>query len=120
MFAVRTGVRISEAADTQWGEIDFDAKLWTIPAARMKMRKPHVVPLSRQAIELLDELLKIRTGDNVFPSPVGDKVATTLSIMVSSCAALSSNFIMLDIIFPSSVGQAYASLPPDVDVKRTA
>jgi integrase len=73
MFAVLTGVRISEATDAQWGEIDFDAKLWTIPGPRMKMRKPHIVPLSGQAIELLDELLKVRTGDNVFPSPIGDK-----------------------------------------------
>jgi integrase len=70
-FAVLTGVRISEATDARWGEIDLDNKLWTIPAARMKMRKAHIVPLSRQAIELLDELLKVRTGDNVFPSPIG-------------------------------------------------
>jgi integrase len=73
LFAVLTAVRISESADAQWGEIDLDAKVWTIPAARMKMRKPHIVPLSRQAIELLNELLKVRTGDNVFPSPIGDK-----------------------------------------------
>lgn len=72
-FAVLTGVRISEATDARWAEIDFDKALWTIPGPRMKMRKPHTVPLSRQAIELLDELLKVRTGDNVFPSPVGDK-----------------------------------------------
>ena len=37
------------------------------------MRKPHVVPLSPQAIELLDEMLKVRTGENVFPSPIGLK-----------------------------------------------
>jgi integrase len=73
LFAVLTATRISEATGATWGEIDFDKKLWSIPAARMKMRKPHVVPMSRQAIELLDELLKVRTGDHVFPSPVGDK-----------------------------------------------
>jgi integrase len=72
-FAVLTGARISEATDAQWGEFDFDKAIWSIPASRMKMRKPHVVPLSRQAIELLEELLAIRTGDNVFPSSVGDK-----------------------------------------------
>jgi integrase len=72
-FAILTATRISEATDAQWGEIDFDKKLWTIPAARMKMGKPHVVPLSRQAIELLDEMLKVRTGENVFPSPIGLK-----------------------------------------------
>ena len=62
MFAVLTATRISEATGVQWGEIDFDKKLWTIPASRMKMRKAHVVPLSRQAIELLEELFKVRTG----------------------------------------------------------
>jgi integrase len=72
-FAVLTATRISEAADAQWGEIDFGKKLWRIPGPRMKMRKPHIVPLSRQAVELLDELLKVRTGDFVFPSPVGDQ-----------------------------------------------
>jgi integrase len=73
MLAVLTGVRISEATGAQWIEFDFDRKLWFIPGPRMKMRQPHVVPLSRQAIELLDELLMVRTGDNVFPSPIGDK-----------------------------------------------
>ena len=73
MFAVLTGARVSEATGARWSEIDFDKGLWTIPASRMKMRNAHVVPLSRQAIELLDELLKVRTGDNVFPSPIGLK-----------------------------------------------
>lgn len=73
MFAVLTATRISEATDAQWGEIDFVNKLWTIPAARMKMRKVHIVPLSRQAIELLEELFKVRTGENVFPSPLALK-----------------------------------------------
>jgi integrase len=48
-----TGARISEATGVQWGEIDFDKKLWTTPGHRMKMRKAHIAPLSRQAIELL-------------------------------------------------------------------
>jgi integrase len=73
MFAVLTGVRISEATGVQWGEIDFDKKLWTIPADRMKMRTPHIVPLSHQAVQVLDELLRVRTGENVFPSPIGFK-----------------------------------------------
>lgn len=72
-FAVLTATRISEATDAQWDEIDFDQALWTIPGPRMKMRKPHIVPLSRQAIELLEELRAVRTGPNVFPSPIGDK-----------------------------------------------
>jgi integrase len=69
-FAILTASRISEATNAQWSEIDFDAKRWTIPEGRMKMREPHVVPLSRQALDLLDEMLKHRTGDFVFPGQV--------------------------------------------------
>ncbi len=46
-------LRPGELRKAEWAEIDFDAKVWTIAATKMKMRQPHVVPLSRQAIELL-------------------------------------------------------------------
>ncbi|MDE1152380.1 MAG: tyrosine-type recombinase/integrase [Micavibrio sp.] len=48
-----TFVRTSELIEATWDEIDFDACVWNIPASRMKMKKPHVVPLCRQAIDLL-------------------------------------------------------------------
>lgn len=48
-----TLVRPLEASGTRWLEIDLDAKLWTIPAERMKAKREHVVPLSAQAIEIL-------------------------------------------------------------------
>jgi integrase len=38
-------VRPSEAAAAEWAEIDLDAKLWTIPASRMKKKRQHIVPL---------------------------------------------------------------------------
>jgi integrase len=40
----------------EWGEFNLADKVWTIPAARMKMRRPHKVPLSKQALALLEEL----------------------------------------------------------------
>ena len=43
-------VRPSEASGTRWEEIDLDAKLWTIPAKRMKAKREHIVPLSPQAL----------------------------------------------------------------------
>lgn len=49
-----TLVRPSEASGAQWAEIDLDAKLWTIPAERMKAKREHIVPLSPQALEILD------------------------------------------------------------------
>ena len=62
-------VRPGELRHARWDEIDLDAALWIIPAEKMKMRKPHHVPLSRQSIAVLNEIRSI-TGANgyVFPS----------------------------------------------------
>ncbi|GHD02203.1 tyrosine-type recombinase/integrase [Novosphingobium pokkalii] len=62
-------VRPGELRHARWDEIDFDAAVWTIPAEKMKMRKPHHVPLSTQSIAILLEIRSI-TGSNgyVFPS----------------------------------------------------
>ncbi len=51
-----TFVRPGELRGARWDEFDIDAKLWRIPAIRMKMKSEHLVPLSRQAIEILEEL----------------------------------------------------------------
>lgn len=48
--------RPTEARLAKWCEIDFDKEVWAIPAARMKMRHDHIVPLSRQAIAILKEI----------------------------------------------------------------
>jgi len=64
-----TLARPSEAAGSRWIEIDLDAKLWTIPAERMKAKREHIVPLSSQAIELLMTLSPIsRHREYIFPS----------------------------------------------------
>lgn len=49
-------VRPGELRQAQWPEIDFEKEEWHIPAERMKMREKHIVPLARQAIEILREL----------------------------------------------------------------
>jgi integrase len=51
-----TFVRTSELIGARWSEIDFDKRIWNIPADRMKRRRPHYIPLSDQAIEVLNEL----------------------------------------------------------------
>ena len=63
-----TFVRTSELVGARWDEFDFDAQRWNIPAARMKMQSPHIVPLSQQALAVL-ELLRTLAGDSelVFP-----------------------------------------------------
>ncbi|MEO5707151.1 MAG: integrase arm-type DNA-binding domain-containing protein [Alteraurantiacibacter sp.] len=62
-------VRPGELRKAEWSEIDFDAAVWRIPAAKMKGRVEHTVPLSRQAIDLLRQAQGL-TGDGryVFPS----------------------------------------------------
>lgn len=64
-----TLVRPSEASGTKWEEIDFVSKTWTIPAERMKARRVHIIPLSFQALEIL-EIMKPISGNrmHVFPS----------------------------------------------------
>ncbi|PVY86068.1 integrase [Pantoea ananatis] len=64
-----TLVRPSEAAGARCKEIDFDAKLWTIPAERMKAQRLHIVPLSSQAMYILDVMKSISNHrEHVFPS----------------------------------------------------
>ncbi len=63
-----TFVRTSELIGARWEEFDFEARRWAIPATRMKMKTPHIVPLSSQAVETL-ELLRTISGDSDFVFP---------------------------------------------------
>jgi integrase len=62
-------VRPGELRQAEWVEFDFDAALWSIPAKKMKMRRPHRVPLARQAVAILRDLRAITGGGRwLFPS----------------------------------------------------
>jgi integrase len=78
-----TFVRTVELRAAHWTEIDLDRAEWRIPAERMKMREPHIVPLSRQAVELLRELHSYTGGRGfLFPNyrnPKTCMTATTLN-----------------------------------------
>ena len=63
-----TFVRTSEEIEAPWTEFDLDEARWTIPAERMKMNTPHIVPLSRQAVDVL-KALKLLTGRGKFVFP---------------------------------------------------
>jgi integrase len=64
-----TFVRPGELRAAEWAEFDLDAAVWAIPAEKMKMKRPHRVPLAPQAVAILRDLQKI-TGDGklLFPS----------------------------------------------------
>jgi len=65
-----TFVRTSELIKATWDEFDFEEKMWVIPAHRMKMKRPHMVPLSDQSIKLLKDLKTLNPPNRVhiFPS----------------------------------------------------
>jgi integrase len=67
-FAILTAARSGEVRGARWSEIDLTAGVWTIPAARMKARREHRVPLSAPALQLLAALPKVESETLVFPS----------------------------------------------------
>ncbi|ENC5545581.1 tyrosine-type recombinase/integrase [Salmonella enterica] len=68
---ILTGVRPGELRQAEWCEIDFDNRLWEVPKERMKMRRPHCVPLSEQALNILEQLKPV-TGhyQYIFPGRI--------------------------------------------------
>ena len=70
-FLILTGVRSGSVRMADWSEIDFQRKLWIIPAAHTKTKEEHRVPLQPQAIELLKALPRMADTNKVFPSPTG-------------------------------------------------
>lgn len=81
-FLILTAARSGEVRGAAWDEIDFENKIWTIPADRMKMKKPHRIPLSRRSMEILEyQKSKAQHPSLIFPSPRGlvasDMIFTT-------------------------------------------
>ena len=66
--------RPGETRSMEWSDVDCDKAVWTIPAAKTKMRREHHVPLSRQALEVIEEMREL-FGDqpHVFPSMMSGK-----------------------------------------------
>jgi len=78
-FAIYTAARSGEVRNATWGEIDLAAKVWTVPADRMKAGREHRVPLSARAVEILEKARDLSSGEPdavVFP---GIKSGSSLS-----------------------------------------
>jgi integrase len=67
-FLILTAARTNEVLGARWDEVDLGAAVWTIPAARMKGKREHRVPLAPRAVELLKRLHATRYNDYIFPS----------------------------------------------------
>ena len=73
LFSILTFARPGEVRAAEWAEIDLDRQEWRIPTEKMKMRRPHIVPLAAQALAVLEELRPITgSGRWLFPSPRND------------------------------------------------
>jgi len=82
-FAILTAARSGEVLRARWDEIDLRAKVWTVPAIRMKAGKEHRVPLSDRAMTILNELHQARVSGVVFPGfkrgePLSDMALTAV------------------------------------------
>jgi integrase len=86
-FTILTAARTSEVLGASWGEIDLAAKIWTVPASRMKAGKEHRVPLSDAALAVLEQvrpLAVLTNGDSDSAAPLfpGARRALPMSSMV--------------------------------------
>lgn len=74
-FAILTAARSGEVRGATWKEIDLQAGIWTVPAARTKSGREHRVALSQAALDVLRELPRIEGTELVFPSPRGGELS---------------------------------------------
>lgn len=87
-FAILTAARSGEVRGATWAEIDKDAKVWVIPGSRMKAGREHRVPLTEQAIQILDALPRVAGSNYVFTAPRGGQLSDmTLSAVIRRMGA---------------------------------
>ncbi len=76
-FLILTAARSNEVIGAQWDEIDLAAKVWTVPATRMKSNREHRIPLSARAIAILEKAKGGRPAGFVFPGPGKDRTLSS-------------------------------------------
>jgi integrase len=80
-FIMLTVARYGEAASADWREIDLERELWTVPAAKMKASRDHIVPLCNGTVSLLNEAKRLGTGKGlIFPSPQTGRLISDVSL----------------------------------------
>ena len=68
-FLILTAARSNEVIGARWDEVDLEAKVWTVPASRMKAGREHRVPLCSRTLDILEKVAASRVGGFVFPGP---------------------------------------------------
>ena len=79
-FAILTAARSGEALGARWIELDLAAKIWALPADRMKAGRVHRVPLCARAVAIACELKPLRDGEFVFPGQRRNKPLSSMSL----------------------------------------
>lgn len=74
-FLIMTAARSGEVRGATWQEVDLDAAVWTIPAARMKAAKEHRVPLPARAVAILKAMPRFAGSDYIFPAARGGQLS---------------------------------------------
>ena len=82
-MTILTACRTSEVLAADWSEIDMKAKLWSIPAARMKADKVHTVPLSAPLIALLEGLPRIKGSSLLFPGSRNGRPISNMAMLMT-------------------------------------
>jgi integrase len=82
-FAILTAARTGEVLGARWDEVGLEAKVWTVPASRMKGGREHRVPLSRAAVALLKNMQTVHPNDLVFPGDRRGKPLSNMSMLMT-------------------------------------
>ena len=80
-FLILTAARTGEILGARWDEIDFEQRLWVVPATRMKARREHKAALSEAALAILQALYTTHSGPLVFPGRRPDRPLTAVSML---------------------------------------
>ncbi len=79
-FLILTATRSQEAFGSRWDELDLAARLWKIPAPRMKNKREHRIPLTDRALAILAEMAPLRNGPYVFPGQRDGEPLSTMAL----------------------------------------
>ena len=81
-FLILTATRTSEVMLSTWDEIDMDKAIWTIPAERTKTDKEYRIPLSKDALSILQEMQEIKVSNYVFPGQADQRPMSNMAFLM--------------------------------------
>ncbi|MCG8016993.1 MAG: tyrosine-type recombinase/integrase [Candidatus Thiodiazotropha sp. 'RUGA'] len=118
-FQLLTAQRKGEVAAAEWSEVDLEGKVWTIPAEKSKNNLPHRVPLSPQAVSLLEPIKKeSKKSIWLFPSPRGQGKKHILETAIDHAVRLNQEHIGVNHWVPHDLRRTAASMMTSIGISR--